>query len=230
MNKKIDIGKSFSDGFNLYKNNFGIMLLGTLLATLIGSLTCGILYAPLLVGLFWVVDRLYTKDENIPTAGDIFKGMSKFGPAFICFILFIIIYSIACLVPVLGLIAAYIASPMMIFALMYIGFEDMEPIAAIKRVFQELFSGALLMPVLIGFLAGLAGGIGAIACGIGVIFTIPIVPAVYLCTYYQMKESNDDILDAEIVSTDDASTTAETQADSTPPKPPTVDTSNEDTE
>ena len=219
MSKEVDIGKCFGDSVELYKGNFGILILGTLLASLIGSLTCGILYAPMCVGLFLIIDRLLKNDSEKPAAGDVFKGMSKFGPSFICFLLFAVVYAIACAVPVIGPIAAWITSPLLMFALIYITFEDMDAIAAIKRVFKELFSGELLMPVLVGILAGLAGGLGAIACGIGVIFTMPITAVVYVCAYYQMKGGSDDILDAEVVSTDESST-GETQPDAVPPPPP----------
>ena len=219
MSKEVDIGKCFADAWDLYKNNFGIMILSTLIATLVGSLTCGILYAPLFVGLFWIIDRLMKNDAEKPTAGDVFKGMSKFGPAFICLILFTVIYAIAGAIPVIGVIAAYIISPMMMFALMYIAFEDMDAIAAIKRVFQELFSGDLLMPVVVGLLAGLVGSIGAIACVIGMFFTMPLTGIIYVCAYYQIKGENEDIMDAEIVSSEE-STTGETQPDATPPQAP----------
>ena len=216
MSKDVDVGKAFSDAIALFKGNFGTLVLSTLLAGLIGSLTCGILYAPMFVGLFLIIDRLIKNDPEKPTAGDVFKGMGKFAPSFICFILFAVVYAIACAVPVIGPIAAWITSPLLMFALIYITFEDMDAIAAIKRVFKELFSGELLMPVLIGILAGLAGGIGVIACGIGVIFTMPITSVIYIITYYQMKGGKDDILDADIVPSDE-STTGETQPDAVPP-------------
>lgn len=227
MNKDIDIGKAFKDAIDLYKSNFGILILSTLLATLIGSLTCGILYAPMFVGLFLIIDRLIKNDPEKPAAGDVFKGMSKFAPSFICFILFAVVSAIACAVPVIGPIAAWISTPLLMFALIYITFEDMDAIAAIKRVFSELFSGDLLMPVLVGILAGLAGGVGALACGIGIFFTMPITGVVYIYTYYQMKGGSDDILDAEVVSTDE-STTGETQP--IPPETPAADAPTEDAE
>jgi len=199
MKKEIDLGKCFTDSWELYKNNLGILISSTLIAFLVGSLTCGVLYAPLFIGLFWIVDRLFKNDSEKPAAGDLFKGFSKFAPSLICFIIFAVIYAIACALPIVGPLVALAASPLMMYALMYIAYEDMDAIGAFKRVFQELFSGYLLMPVVIGFLAGLAGSVGGLLCGIGVIITAPITFVIYVCAYHQMK-ANSDIEDAEIVS------------------------------
>jgi uncharacterized membrane protein len=220
MSKEIDLAKCFGEGWKLYKNNLGILILSSLLAAVVGSFTCGILYPPMFVGLFLIIDRLMKQDPEKPVAGDIFKGMSKLAPALICYIIFIVVITIACAVPVVGQIAALVATPLMMFAFLYITFEDMDAIEAIKRVFQELFSGKLLMPVVIGVLAGMAGSVGAIACVIGIFVTMPFTPVVYMITYREMCNNNDDdILDAEIVSTDE-STTGETQPETAPPKAP----------
>lgn len=225
MSKGIDLGKCFGDGWQLYKNNLGILILSSLLAALVGTFTCGILYPPVIVGMFLIIDRLMKNDPEKPVASDIFKGMSKLAPALICYLIFFVVIAIVCALPVVGQIAALIASPLMMFALLYITFEDMDAIPAIKRVFQELFSGELLMPVVIGVLAGMAGAVGAVACIIGVFVTMPFTPVVYMIAYREMC-NKDDILDAEIVSTDE-STTGETQPETAPPKPPVTPESTE---
>jgi hypothetical protein len=218
MSKEVDLGQCFKEGWELYKANFAILVLSTLIAGLVGVLTCGILYAPLTIGVLWIIDRIRKGDPQKPAAGDVFKGMSKFGPSFLCFIIFMIIFSIASAVPIIGQIASFVASPLIMFALMYIAFEDLDAIEAIKRVCNELFSGKLLMPVVIGILAGLASSVGALACGVGVFLTLPLAPAIYVCTYYQMKEKNEDILDAEVVAMDD-SPTGDTRPETTPEEP-----------
>jgi hypothetical protein len=174
----------------------------------------------IIFGYFILINRLLTNDPDKPTAGDVFKGMQKFGPAFVSVLLFIIAASIASCVPVLGQIASYVGSPLLMFALMFIAFEDLGAIDAFKKVFTDLFSGKLLMPVLLGVLASLISGLGVLVCVVGVLFTSAYAMTLYVCAYRDMKMLNkDDILDAEVVSVDE-STTGETQPDAVPPQAP----------
>ena len=215
MSKEVDLGKCFSEAWELYKSNLGILILSSLVAGLVGLVTCGILSAPLAIGVLWIIDRIRRNDPEKPSAGDVFKGMSKFGQAFLCFIIFVVVFSIAGAVPIIGQIVSFVASPLIMFAFLYIAFEDMDALGAFKRVFSELFSGKLLMPVVVGILAGMAGSVGALACGIGLIVTMPFTPVVYVCTYYQMKEGDDDIIDAEVVASDETPT-GETKPEAIP--------------
>jgi uncharacterized membrane protein len=138
--------------------------------------------------------------------------------ALLCVVIFTVILIIVSVVPVIGQIAALIGFPLMMFALMYIAFDDLEAIDAIKRVFNELFSGALLMPVLVGVLANLAGSLGVILCGVGILLTMPLIPAVFVCTYHQMKMDSDEILDADVVEPSEPFDTADVSAGETKPE------------
>lgn len=198
MKKEFNIGKCFNAGWELYKNNMGILILGYLIVAVLSSLTFGILAAPLMVGYFWIVDRLIKNDPVKPDAGDIFKGFSKFGPAFIAFILFIVVAAVANLIPVLGQIATLLVSPLLMFTLMHIAYDDMEAIDAFKKVFNGLTTGEMLMPVVMGIIAGFVAGAGILVCCVGVFFTAPLAMTLYVYAFKQMK-GEDNIIDAEII-------------------------------
>ena len=72
MKKEIDIGRCLSDGWKLYKDNFALIFVSSLLASVVGMLTCGILWAPLSIGLLWIIDRIIKDDAQVPTAGHVF--------------------------------------------------------------------------------------------------------------------------------------------------------------
>ena len=201
MKKEFDIGKCFSEGWDLYKGNMGVLILGYLIVSVISGFTLGILSGPLLVGYFMIVDRLIKNDPEKPGAGDVFKGMSKFGPAFVAMLLFIVVAMVASLLPVIGQIAAYIISPLLMFTIMFITFEDLGVIDAFKKVIKGVTSGEMLMPIVLGILANLVGGVGAFLCLIGIIFTMPFAMTLYVCAYRQMTDGGD-IIDAEVVSED----------------------------
>ena len=124
------------------------------------------------------------------------------------------IFAIASLLPVIGQIACMLLSPLLIYALCYIAFENAEVMDAIKRVFNELVSGDILMAVVVGIVANIIGGLGGLLCGIGVIFTAPLTSIIYYFAYKQMRGGNDDVLDAEIVGETEPSDSDEVETDS----------------
>ncbi|MDA3925316.1 MAG: hypothetical protein PF904_11530 [Kiritimatiellae bacterium] len=201
MSKELDIGKCFNDGWAIYKSNMGLLILANLVVGLVSIFTIGILAGPLTVGMFLIISRLLKSDPDKPSVGDVFKGMDKFGAALVCMLIFIVVAMIASVVPIIGQLATLVISPLLMFSLMYVAYEDLNAVDAFKKIIQGVMSGKMLMPILLGIIAGLIGGLGSLACGIGALFTAPFAAVLYVCAYQQMKEG-DDIIDAEIVSTE----------------------------
>ena len=71
----------------------------------------------------------------------------------------------------------------MMWAMMFVAFKQLTAVDAIKKVFAHLQSGEFTMPLLFAVLASLVAGVGVIACGIGVFFTIPIGYGMLVCGY-----------------------------------------------
>ena len=77
------VGTCLSKGWKIYKENFGLILLATLITGLISFFTCNICAGPMLCGLFGILLALIRGQEQKPKVGDLFKGFSKFLPAFL---------------------------------------------------------------------------------------------------------------------------------------------------
>ena len=94
--QKIDV-KIFEwieQGWNLYKNNFGLLVLASVIALVLSTITIGILTGPMIAGLIIVTLQLLRKEEPKPDAGRVFKGFSYFLNS----LLFMVIWGLAILI------------------------------------------------------------------------------------------------------------------------------------
>jgi uncharacterized membrane protein len=183
-----DITDKFGDwikeGFNIYKNNLGVLILSSLIAFILTGLTIGILGGPMFAGLIGIVLRLRDGEQPPPVVGDVFQGFQHFLPSF----LFVIVWGlgvlvgsmmlsvIPCLGQLLSICLAVAASGFLMFGLFLIVDRGMEfwpaSMASIEKV-KPTFLPYLGLAVV----AGIIGQIGALACGIGAFATMPI----YFC-------------------------------------------------
>ena len=190
----LKIGDAFSEGWNIYKDNMGTCILATLLAALIGAVSCGICAGPLFAGLFMMLRRLAKKSDPKPAVGDLFKGFDLFLPAFllyfVCGLCYFVIQTVLFVIPIVGWIVAMLVAfaygPMLVWSLMLVANRGMKWTEAVGFVLKQTLNGKFLLPILLGILAGLAGGIGAMLCGIGLIFTMPYTFCVYAAAYEQV--------------------------------------------
>ena len=196
---QVKFGDWIEAGFNLYKANFGILVLASVFAVVIGTITAGLLAGPMLAGLVLVTLQLLDRKEPVPEAGMVFKGFDYFLQSF----LFVIIWGIGLLIgsvvlgviPVIGQIASvafvYAAQAFLMFGLFLIVDREMEWLPAsklsintVKTNFWPFFG--------LSAVAGILGSIGAIACGIGVVFTIPIQGCILAVAYRDVFGITDD--------------------------------------
>ena len=94
--EKIDVkfGEWIEEGFNLYKNNFGTLVLASVITLALSAVTIGVLTGPMIAGLVIVTLQLLRKEHPEPDAGKVFRGFDYFLNAF----LFVVIWGIAILV------------------------------------------------------------------------------------------------------------------------------------
>ena len=187
---QVKFGEWIEDGFHLYKENFKTLVLASIFVVVISAVTAGILAGPMLAGLALVILELRDKKEPKPEAGRVFKGFDYFVPAF----LFIVVWGIGILIgsmivgvmPVIGQLAslcvAYAAQAFLMFGLFLIvdrqkefWVASQESINTVKTNFWPFFG--------LSAVAGFIGSIGAIAFGIGVVFTIPIQGCILTVAY-----------------------------------------------
>jgi MFS family permease len=190
--KKIEIGVELGKGWRLFKANMGVLILGNLLATVVAAATCGLLAGPLMVGMLLIAQRLLKGDPDKPQASDVFRGFDSF----IQTLLLLVITTVATLVlryllmiagsiPVIvewlvGLIVYAVGMWMFVF----IAYEKMTAIGAIKKVFTLIGSGSFTMPLLFAMVVGLIGSLGlTLLCVVGGFFTLPLTYCLMACCY-----------------------------------------------
>lgn len=184
MTREVKFGDWLNQAFELYKANFGVLVLTSLLAGLISSVTVGILMAPMMAGMVLIVLRLLRGQTPKPDVSTLFEGFNHFLPALLLFVVWgvlifggtLLIGWIPCIGRVLPAVAGLVLGALLMFALFLIvdrGMDfwpaSMASIAAVKPAFGPLLGYSIVISLL--------GQIGVLACGIGLIFTLPI----YFC-------------------------------------------------
>lgn len=188
---QIDIGAELEKGWHLYKANMGLLILAGLIGMLVSAVTCGVLGGPLTAGLFLMIRRLMQNDPVKPQAGDVFKGLDVFLQTFLCFLIVGLVSFVVSLVlgviPVLGQLASMVVSMALsafgMWALLFVTYQKMTAVDALKKVWAGVSSGAFVMPLVFGVIASFLGGVGILACGVGVFFTMPFAYCSLACAY-----------------------------------------------
>lgn len=193
--QKVDV-KIFEwieQGWQLYRNNFGTLVLASVIGLVLSAITIGILTGPMIAGLIIVTLQLLRKEEPKPDAGRIFSGFSYFLNAF----LFMVIWGLSILIgsailsifPIIGqllsLFFIYAAQAFLMFGLYLIVDKQMnfwsasrESIHTVKTNFWWFFA--------LSGIASIIGSIGAIAFGIGIVLTIPIQVCILAVAYEEI--------------------------------------------
>lgn len=193
--QKIDvkIGKWLEEGFTLYKNNFATLVLASIIALVLSTVTIGLLTGPMIAGLIIITLQLLRQEEPKPDAGSVFRGFNYFLNAF----LFMLIWGIAILLgsvilslfPIIGqilsLFFAYSAQAFLMFGLYLIVDQQMNFWPASQKSIYTVKSN--FWPFLgLSVIASIIGSIGAIAFGIGIVLTIPIQACILAVAYQEI--------------------------------------------
>lgn len=189
----VKMGEWIEQGFNLYKNNFGTLVLASAIALVLSTITIGILTGPMIAGLMIIALQLLRKEEPKPDAGRVFRGFSYFLNAF----LFMVIWGLAILIgsfilslfPVIGqllsLFLAYAAQAFLMFGLFLIIDKQMNFWPASQLSIQTVKTN--FWPFLgLSAIASIIGSIGAIAFGIGIVLTVPIQVCILAVAYEEI--------------------------------------------
>lgn len=190
---EVRLGKWIEAGFNLYKNNFGTLVLASVIALVLSTITVGLLAGPMLAGMAILTLQLLRKVEPKPDAGRIFRGFDYFLNSF----LFITVWGMAILIgsiilalfPIIGkllsLFFIYAAQAFLMFGLFLIvdkelnfGPASRESIATVKTNFWPFFG--------VSTIASIIGSIGVVAFGIGIVLTIPIQACILAVAYQEI--------------------------------------------
>jgi uncharacterized membrane protein len=178
---EVKLGEWIQGGFDLYKENLGLLLLANLLAAVIGLATCYVLLGPMMAGVILLTMRLHEKTPPKPEVGMIFKGFDFFLPSLL--VIVSVVGGALALVwlPLLGqlLAALYViaASTFLLFAMVLIVDKKMDfqkasqtSIEIVKQNFWMFLAFAVVL--------GIISWVGFLLCIVGVVLTIPL----YCCT------------------------------------------------
>jgi hypothetical protein len=174
----ISLGDWLSGGWQVYKENWALMSLATLLGGLLSAGTVGILAGPLLMGLFRMAFKTLRGEQ--PQIGDLFNWSGRFLQAFLTALIFGAIYFVLGGIgnnnAFFGLLSA-VASP---FLFLMVGFttslvleRDWDVAKAINQVAKLVFSRDAFMWWVVGLVFAAISVGGTIACGIGALVTLP---------------------------------------------------------
>ena len=190
---EVRFGKWIEEGFILYKNNFGTLVLASVIALVLSTVTVGLLAGPMIAGLVIITLQLLRREEPKPDAGRVFRGFDHFLNSF----LFVAVWGIAILIgssilalfPVIGqllsLFFIYASQAFLMFGIYLIVDKQMnfrpasrESIQTVRTNFWPLFG--------LSAIASIIGSIGAIAFVIGIVLTIPIQACILAVAYQQI--------------------------------------------
>jgi hypothetical protein len=187
---EVKFGEWFEEGFNLYKENIVTLILASLVALLLSTVTLGILAGPMFAGLIFITLGLFDKTDPKPETGSLFKGFDYFLNSFLFIIVWGVAVTVASLilsfVPCIGWLASmfvtYCAMAFLMFGLFLIVDKRMDFWLASMESYNKVKTNFL--PFLgLSVVTGIIGSIGAIACGIGVVVTVPIQTCILTVAY-----------------------------------------------
>ena len=186
-----DIGVCFKKAFEVYKKNLGLLIGASFVASLLISLTAGILTGPILAGLMVLILKLVDGKEGAAFS-NIFESFDSFLTTFlICLAWGAAFYASAMVlnvIPVIGFVAVLVLSGafsvFLSFAIIQV-VEKKEGFQAASKSAFVLLKENLWMLIAYGVPASLASSVGALACGIGVIVTIPMYYVLMAVAYRQ---------------------------------------------
>lgn len=180
---EVDFGGWIQKGFELYKTNFVTILLSTLIAGLLSSITLGVLAGPLYAGLFMVVLGLLDGQTPPAQPGDVFKGFQCFLPAFLVVLIVVGISIVASIVPVLGPLVALAVNVLFLFSIPLIADGRAREIGPALKMSIETVKQNYLPLLALALVSNIVAGIGVLACGIGVLVTMPLAVCIVAVAY-----------------------------------------------
>ena len=183
MATKLEFDQLIKDGFNLFKENMGLLVGASLIASLISSFTLFILAGPMTVGVLLLTRNCLKKKQEQPEIGDIFKGFSSFLDSFLLTLIYFVLSGMLATIPVLGHVISFALGAFYWWGIVFIAFENLSVGATIQKLIDETKSGDFLLPLVFAVIASLIILSGLLICCVGIFFTIPVGYCMMVCCY-----------------------------------------------
>jgi len=174
----ISLGEWLSGGWQVYKENWALMSVASLIAFALSGVTLGVLAGPLLMGLFRMA--FATMRGERPVMGDMFNWRGRFLQSFLTALIYGAIYAglggIGNNNAFFGLLSAA-ATPILTlmfgFTMSLVLERDMDVVNAISQVARLVFSRDAFMWWVVGLVFAAITAGGFIGCGVGILITLP---------------------------------------------------------
>lgn len=203
-------GVWLEQGIELYRRNFVVLALASLLGAVLSVSSAGILAGPMWVGLVGIALRLQAGSDPKPEAPDVLRGLGFFVPAFLfslvwggaLFVLSRILVALPCIGPLLVPPLVLGASILLAFGPFLIADRGMDfwsasraSIEAVRSRFMDLL-GILTIALVLG-------GLGGLFCLIGWVLTAPLTACILANVYRDLfRESSSRVPLPEMLSLD----------------------------
>ncbi len=224
---EVKFGEWIEKGFNLYKDNWLLLSLATLVAYLLSMLTIGILAGPLWAGMIMIIFALMDKREPKPEVGDVFKGFSLFLQTFLYVLVtgvgvgvaIMLLNLIPCLGSLLGMALAFAVGAATLFSMFLIVDRKMEFWPAIMASY-EVVKGNFWPFLGFSIVVGLIAQAGFMLCCVGGLATIPIAVCSVAVAYRDVFGVGG-VIEGELIEvTPEPVVDAPVGGQDTPPPPP----------
>lgn len=196
--QELKIGQWIQAGFNIYKENFLLLLVVNLLAGILSMVTLGLLAGPMVAGVILIQLRLLDKSEPKPEIGDLFKGFDFFLDSFLLVLANIVVSIIASLLAhiifstvfasLFLLVFNILLSVLFVFSMFYIVDKKMDCRQAVVTAFKALLP-VFLPAILMVIIAEVISVVGILLFIVGIIVTFPLQISVLSVVYQDLLRS-----------------------------------------
>jgi len=204
----MDLGGYLSQAWDLVTKNFVLLVLGwVVLGLIMGVPLVGLILAgPLIFGYYRVVQKRFNGEAA--EFGALFNGFQEFGKGLVTYLLFLAVWAVVSLA--VGLVSLFVSAllstifvPLMFLFWLVVGvataafcmgltffafpiavFGQVEPVEAVKRSIKFCFANFWPM-MLLSLVVALIMAAGALICGIGTWFTVPLGLVTHIVAYNQ---------------------------------------------
>ena len=174
----ISLGEWLSGGWQVYKENGGLLSVATLIAIAIGAGTGGLLGGPLLMGLLQMAFK--TMKGERPSLGDLFDWRGRFLHSFLTGVVFLIAQlalsgagSNSGFFSFIGLCLVPFLSVLLGFTMSLVLERGTDVVNSLNEAAKLIFSRHAFMWWVVGLVFAAISFGGVLACGVGVLVTLP---------------------------------------------------------
>jgi len=186
----VKFGEWIERGFNLYKQNFWLLFLASLVGGILSAVSFLVLAGPMMAGLILICLKLHDSDTPRPEVGTLFRGFDFFLQSVLflgvwslgLFVVQGVLLTLPCIGQLAGICLAVAAWTFLMFGMFLIVERKMSFWPASVESFNRV--KANFWPFLgLSFIASIIGSLGAIFCGIGLFLTLPIYYCIMTAAY-----------------------------------------------